>query len=145
MGSQCTYYPEPGPEGETGAGGVCPDCMDEGYASYFCSQVCYEANLVGDEILLSPGHKEDVKLTQQNRRLIDRRSTRRGASAIRRTSWIYSGRSVIWRLQLRRGGEQRVGTDLELELELRVLSVDIEGGGCYQGNAVDALHSRESK
>jgi hypothetical protein len=46
MGDQCTYYPEPGPEGETGAGGICPDCMDEGYASYFCSQVCYDANLV---------------------------------------------------------------------------------------------------
>lgn len=51
MGNQCAYYPEPGPDGETGAGGVCPDCMDEGYASYFCSQECYEANLVSFEIL----------------------------------------------------------------------------------------------
>ncbi|KIN04426.1 hypothetical protein OIDMADRAFT_191412 [Oidiodendron maius Zn] len=45
MGNQCIYYPEPGPEGDTGAGGVCPDCMDEGYSTYFCSQVCYETNL----------------------------------------------------------------------------------------------------
>jgi hypothetical protein len=62
MGNQCAYYPEPGPDGETGAGGVCPDCMDEGYASYFCSQECYEANLVRHWIL--PPMIMEVMLTQ---------------------------------------------------------------------------------
>lgn len=46
MENHCIYHPEAGPEGETGAGGLCPDCMDEGYVSYFCSQACYARNLV---------------------------------------------------------------------------------------------------
>jgi hypothetical protein len=46
MENHCIYHPEAGPEGETGAGGLCPDCMDEGYVSYFCSQACYSGNLV---------------------------------------------------------------------------------------------------
>jgi hypothetical protein len=53
MGNKCIYYPEPGPEGETGAGGICPDCMDEGYVSYSCSQACYKANLVSLYMMFS--------------------------------------------------------------------------------------------
>jgi len=44
MSSYCIYDPEPGPE-ETGQGGMCPDCMDNGIVSYFCSQTCYRHNL----------------------------------------------------------------------------------------------------
>lgn len=60
MGRQCMHYPEPGPEGETGAGGVCADCMDDGYASYFCSQECYDSNLVSCSGWLSPVWKKKV-------------------------------------------------------------------------------------
>lgn len=43
MSSYCVYDPEPGPE-ETGQGGICPDCMDNGIVSYFCSLECYRSN-----------------------------------------------------------------------------------------------------
>lgn len=46
MGARCYYYPQPGPPGETGDGGLCQDCMDEEFTSYFCSQDCYHHNLV---------------------------------------------------------------------------------------------------
>ncbi|KAF8854368.1 hypothetical protein BDZ45DRAFT_747631 [Acephala macrosclerotiorum] len=45
MGARCYYYPQPGPPGETGDGGLCQDCMDEEFTSYFCSQDCYHHNL----------------------------------------------------------------------------------------------------
>ena len=46
MGNRCYYSPQPGPPGETGAGGICPDCEEHEISSYFCSQECYSHNLV---------------------------------------------------------------------------------------------------
>ncbi|CZR51413.1 uncharacterized protein PAC_01288 [Phialocephala subalpina] len=45
MGARCYYYPQPGPPGETGGGGLCQDCGEEEFTSYFCSQDCYHHNL----------------------------------------------------------------------------------------------------
>jgi hypothetical protein len=46
MGARCFYFPQAGPPGETGDGGICQDCADEEFTSYFCSQDCYHHNLV---------------------------------------------------------------------------------------------------
>lgn len=96
MGNQCTYYPEPGPEGDTGAGGVCLDCMDEGYATYFCSQVCYETNLVRCWCKLRGGSM----LTIYDRRHIERPSTTSEVLGTPQTSWISSIPRETWRLLL---------------------------------------------
>ncbi|KUJ23627.1 uncharacterized protein LY89DRAFT_680347 [Mollisia scopiformis] len=45
MGGGCFYFPQAGPPGETGNGGICQDCADEEFTSYFCSQDCYHHNL----------------------------------------------------------------------------------------------------
>ncbi|KAE8448747.1 hypothetical protein EG329_008962 [Mollisiaceae sp. DMI_Dod_QoI] len=45
MGGRCFFYPQSGPPGETGDGGLCQDCADEEFTSYFCSQDCYHHSL----------------------------------------------------------------------------------------------------
>jgi hypothetical protein len=47
MGDRCYFTPMTGPPGETGACGICLDCMDNDVLSFFCSQDCYRHNLVG--------------------------------------------------------------------------------------------------
>jgi hypothetical protein len=46
MGRRCFYFPQFGPPGETGGGGICQDCADYEEVSYFCSQNCYQLTLV---------------------------------------------------------------------------------------------------
>ena len=33
-------------QAEIGAGGICQDCIRSGLVSYFCSQACWNANMV---------------------------------------------------------------------------------------------------
>ena len=46
MGDRCYFVPMAGPPGETGACGICMDCMDNDVVSFFCSQDCYRHNMV---------------------------------------------------------------------------------------------------
>jgi len=54
MSRRCFYFPQSGPPGEMGGGGICQDCADYDEVSYFCSQNCYHHNL---DI-----HREDVHM-----------------------------------------------------------------------------------
>lgn len=102
MGGRCFYFPQPGPPGETGDGGVCQDCADEEFTSYFCSQDCYHHNLVG------PCNYEGLKRTNVGyRNFIETTFTWARAFIMIQICWRFLDPRVIWSWCLERGFPRR--------------------------------------
>ena len=93
MGDRCTYYPEAGPNEVDGAQmcGLCPNCRDHDIVSYFCSEGCYNKNVVG--FLIIP--LEEILM--KDRRPIVMKSTTEGISPTLVRLLIDSKRLWTWR------------------------------------------------
>jgi len=46
-------------QADTGAGGLCKDCLQTGFVSYFCSQACWNVNRVSSSYFFL-NHVEEV-------------------------------------------------------------------------------------